>query len=150
MTTENRSLVPGQRRIEAILDSMPPSDLAAFVEDIPNNQITRYLMVMFSQFVDSTHTYVRGSSPRHLAILNYIIDGTALPESFTERQKLQLAALKRVFERANADAREVLTSFRARELAYRQQQAQSSTHTGGKRHSRKRSIRQRRKSIRHK
>ena len=149
MTTENRSLVPGQRRVEAILDSIPPSDLAAFVEDIPNNQITRYLMVMYSQFVDSTYTYVRGS-PRHLAILNYIIDGTALPESFTERQKLQLAALKRVFERANADAREVLTSFRARELAYRQQQAQSSTHTGGKRHSRKRSMRRRRKSIRQK
>ncbi len=95
---ENRSSSSTNRRIESILDALPESELADFVDSIPTRSLERYYEIMEDLFIRS---YRRPYSLENLSIYNYLVNGTALPETFSERRKLQLAALKKLVERSS-------------------------------------------------
>lgn len=123
------------QNLEAILDRTPPDQLAAFVERIPLTIIDKYAEAMFKLYIVNYITRDDNDIARELlAIYNYLLDGAALPESLTERRKLQLAAYKRVIERASDNVRIMIW---ARRYGLRLALNTSQPSSGGRRHTRK-------------
>ena len=142
---ENRSISSTRSHLVSILDAIPETELAAFVDTIPTTQFVNYFFVMKELYI---HNYLSSSDQRQsdrekIAIFNYILNGTALPEAFSERRKLQLAALKRLVERDSSLRIEVEAFLRIANILYSQRPATA----GGRRRKTKRNTRRSRRSM---
>ena len=131
---ENLSISSTRSHLISILDAIPETELAAFVDTIATTQLFAYFSVMNILYIDNYLSSDQGQSDRDkIAIFNYILNGTALPEAFSERRKLQLAALKRLVERDSSLRSEVDAYLRIANILSSQRPATA----GGRRRTRK-------------
>ena len=98
---ENQSNSSITRRIISTLDAIPETELAAFVDTIPVRFLAEYYDIMVYLYIDNYQYPPRYYSFEIVSIFKYLLNETALPETFSERRKLQLAALKKLVERSS-------------------------------------------------
>jgi hypothetical protein len=136
-------LTPAQRRtylqqLVIFYRTTDPNTLVEHVGTIPEAEVIVNVIVMASLYILGD---ARDSRENALAMFNYVIDNKPLPESFTDKDKSRLLALKTLFERVPAGAHVIEDMHE-----YRDALRTELGHNGGKRNrtlSRKRGLKKR-------
>ena len=139
---------PAERRaylqqLASFYRTADPNTLVEHVGTIPEAEVIVNVLVMASVYIlgDARVAMFNYSRENALAMFNYVIDNKPLPESFTDKDKSRLLALKTLFERVPAGAHVIEDMHE-----YRDALRTELGHNGGKRNrtlSRKRGLKKR-------